>query len=89
MPGVQVHVVNCDAYVGGGTLPASAVPSVAISVKCDHLTEQELAKRLRLHTPAIMGRIEDGAVLLDLRSVLPEQDQIVADAIRQIVEQSA
>lgn len=89
MPGVQVHVSNCDAYVGGGTLPASAVPSVAISVKCDHLSEDELAKRLRLHIPAIMGRIEDGAVLLDLRSVLPEQDQIVADAIRQIVETSA
>lgn len=89
IPGLHVHVTSCDAYVGGGSLPASAVSSVVLAVTCDHLSEQELAQRLRLHQPAIMGRIEDGAVMFDLRSVLPEQDSVLAEAIRQVVEPSA
>ncbi len=88
MPGLHVHVNTSDAYVGGGSLPASAVPSVALAVTCDHVSEQELARRLRFHQPAIMGRIENGAVLLDLRSVLPEQDSILAEAVRQVVDAS-
>jgi L-seryl-tRNA(Ser) seleniumtransferase len=88
LPGVAVHVASTSAYVGGGSLPASAVPSAAIAIRSEHLSEEMLALKLRQHSPAIMGRIEDGQVFLDLRSVLPEQDQVILEALQQILNSS-
>ncbi|MFT3880453.1 MAG: L-seryl-tRNA(Sec) selenium transferase [Gemmatales bacterium] len=84
IPGLSVHVADTKAYVGGGTLPDRSVPSVALAIRSEHLSENELAQRLRMHEPAIMGRVEDGLVLLDLRTVPAEQDQAMLDAVQQV-----
>jgi L-seryl-tRNA(Ser) seleniumtransferase len=42
----------------------------------------ELARELRCGNPAVVGRVADGRLLLDLRSVLPEQDEALAQAVR-------
>ena len=43
----------------------------------------ELARRLRSQTPAVMGRLREGKLLLDLRTVFPEQEKQLVDAIGQ------
>jgi L-seryl-tRNA(Ser) seleniumtransferase len=83
VPGLSVHVADTKAYVGGGTLPDRSVPSVALAIRSEHLSENELAQRLRLNEPAIMGRVEDGLVLLDLRTMPSEQDQAMLEAVQQ------
>jgi L-seryl-tRNA(Ser) seleniumtransferase len=57
---------------GGGTLPEQTVPSWAIAIS--EANADEIAKRLRLGAPAVFPRIQDGRVLVDLRTVLPEDE---------------
>ena len=78
--GDEVQIVPSMAAVGGGSLPGATMPSVALQLKSDQ--PNELAKRLRMGEPAVVARIENDHVLLDLRSVLPEQDELLVEAIK-------
>ena len=68
-------VVPCHSVVGGGGAPEVELPSWAISLP------EALARPLRLGAPAVVGRIDDGRLLLDLRCVPPEADQLLAAAV--------
>ena len=74
--------------VGGGSLPGSTLPTrlVAIGgqVKGKNMA-QILAQRLRRHEPPVVGRISDNLLLLDPRSVLPEEDEIVLHSLRSAI----
>jgi L-seryl-tRNA(Ser) seleniumtransferase len=76
-----VEVVSSRAYLGGGSVPAQAVPGVAVAVRPRSLPDHELARRLRAGSPAVVARVADGAVRLELRSVFPEQDERLAAAV--------
>jgi L-seryl-tRNA(Ser) seleniumtransferase len=71
---LAVEVRNDVAFVGGGSLPDVAVPTAVIAVASSNLTESDLAARLRNGTPAVVGRVQDGKLLLDLRTVF-ERDE--------------
>ena len=73
LPGT--HVVDCVAAVGGGGAPDVELPSAAVSVP------EPCAKPLRTGTPAVVGRLENGRCLLDLRTVAPEDDEALARAV--------
>jgi len=73
--GLDVRVVPAWAAVGGGGAPGVALPSAAISLP------EPLAASLRRGEPAVVGRLEGGRLLLDLRSVPPEQDEPLVRAI--------
>ncbi|GAA2254010.1 L-seryl-tRNA(Sec) selenium transferase [Actinomadura luteofluorescens] len=73
--GVDAVAVGSEAAVGGGGAPGVVLPSAAVSVP------EPYAARLRRGTPAVMGRVEDGRCLLDLRSVPPDQDGALAGAV--------
>ena len=79
LPGMDVSAVEARATVGGGSLPGETLPSVAIAIATP--TPDRLLAALRAGTPAVIGRIEDGAVVLDLRTVAPADDPRVAEAI--------
>ena len=71
----DVALVRSAATVGAGGAPGVPLASVALSVPA------ALADRLRTGAPPVVGRVEAGRCLLDLRSVAPEDDQILADAV--------
>lgn len=76
--GVDAEVVASTASVGGGAFPTAAIDSraVAITASVSHMEEM-----LRHGEPAVIGRIADGKLLLDLRSVLPGEDGALVKAI--------
>ncbi|WP_149261489.1 L-seryl-tRNA(Sec) selenium transferase [Actinomadura sp. K4S16] len=74
--GVEAEAVESEAAVGGGGAPGVVLPSAAVAVP------EPYAARLRRGTPAVMGRVEDGRCLLDLRSVAPDEDAVLARAVR-------
>jgi L-seryl-tRNA(Ser) seleniumtransferase len=76
--GIEAKVAESSASVGGGAFPTAAIPSRAIVLSHN---SRELEERLRLGEPAVIGRVSDGELLLDLRSVLPHEDELLADAI--------
>jgi L-seryl-tRNA(Ser) seleniumtransferase len=74
LPGARA--VNCVAAVGGGGAPGVELPSAAVSLP------ESYAVALRTGTPPVVGRLEAGRCLLDLRTVAPEEDALVVTAVR-------
>jgi L-seryl-tRNA(Ser) seleniumtransferase len=85
VPGVTARGRDDEAYVGGGSLPNRALPTAVVEVTAASLSDAELARRLRIGDPAVLGRVRGGAVLLDLRTVFSEQEDAVVDAVRAAV----
>ena len=77
--GGAARVVESDASVGGGAFPNTRIPSVALAFARD---ARALERRLRLGEPAVIGRIADGHLLIDVRTVQPGEDEMLAAAIR-------
>jgi len=70
------------AYVGGGTLPDQSMKTWVVEVAATELTDQELAYRLRKGKPAVLGRLNDGMLVLDLRTIFPDQETPLVEAMR-------
>ena len=74
IPGIRLLEVRDDvAYVGGGSLPDIALPTVVIALTAECHSEEAFATRLRSGTPAVVGRVHAGQVLFDLRAVFHRQ----------------
>jgi L-seryl-tRNA(Ser) seleniumtransferase len=78
-----VSLREVRATVGGGSLPGQELPSWALALSVDN--PDKIARQLRTGTPAMFGRVEGQQVLLDLRTVLPEQDEDLASSVRQVL----
>jgi L-seryl-tRNA(Ser) seleniumtransferase len=81
--GIDTRVVASRAAVGGGGAPGVELPSVAISLP------ESLSVPLRSGDPAVVGRVEGGRLLLDLRSVLPEDEPRLTAAILAVARRPA
>ena len=82
--GGGARVVDSDASVGGGAFPNARIPSVAVAFDTN---AARLEARLRLGEPAVVGRIAHDQLLLDVRTVLPaEDDQLGATVCAALAE---
>lgn len=81
---VQVEIVDGESLLGGGAAPSSVLPTRLLAVTCDDFSANELCARLRENDPPIIARVEEGRVLLDLRTVFPEQDSVIAEALSRV-----
>jgi L-seryl-tRNA(Ser) seleniumtransferase len=79
-PDLKVDVVPSVARSGGGTLPTREIPSFA--VRLDGADADSLAERLRAAEPPVVGRVHDGKLWLDVRTLLPEDEEAVVRALR-------
>ena len=84
-PKLKVEIVDGESILGGGAAPSSVLPARLLALTCEGLSADGLAARLRGSEPPIIARVEEGRVLLDLRTVFPEQDAAVAAALERIV----
>jgi L-seryl-tRNA(Ser) seleniumtransferase len=76
-------VTGGRSMIGGGSLPEESLPTKLLSILGDNVTE--LARRLRTGDPAIVARIEDGALLLDPRTVQPREDRALLAALKEAI----
>jgi L-seryl-tRNA(Ser) seleniumtransferase len=81
---LQVEIIDGESVVGGGAAPSAVLPTRLLAVSCAGISADELAARLRGTETPIVARVEDGRVLLDFRTVFPEQDEIIAAALARI-----
>jgi L-seryl-tRNA(Ser) seleniumtransferase len=79
--GLKLELVDGESVIGGGAAPSAVLPTRLIAVTHADLSANELSARLRTSTPPVIARAEDGRVLLDLRTVFPEQDTNLATAL--------
>ncbi|MFH1502964.1 MAG: L-seryl-tRNA(Sec) selenium transferase [Candidatus Eisenbacteria bacterium] len=75
------EIVETVSRVGGGAAPERAVPSVGLALHPAAMSAEALALALRSGDPPVVARTAEGRVVLDVRTVLPEQDQILLDGV--------
>jgi L-seryl-tRNA(Ser) seleniumtransferase len=78
---IEAAVGEGKARVGGGTLPRSVIQSVVLSLRPLGMSLAEFSARLRGGIPPVIGCIAENRFKLDLRTVLPGQDEALARAI--------
>jgi L-seryl-tRNA(Ser) seleniumtransferase len=85
---VQVHaaklkleLLDGESIVGGGAAPTAVLPTRLIALSHGDLGANDLCSRLRRSDPPVIVRVEEGRVLLDLRTVFPEQESQIAAAL--------
>jgi len=81
---MNIEIIDGESLIGGGAAPSSVLPTRLLALTCADLGADELATRLRRSDPPIIARVEEGRVLLDLRTAFPQQDQIIAAALSRI-----
>jgi len=81
--GTRARMIQGSGVVGGGTCPGVELPSWTVRVMVARLSPQELAHRLRTQDPAVVARVENDEVVLDLRTVDPKDDQVVLSALQE------
>jgi L-seryl-tRNA(Ser) seleniumtransferase len=78
---VRAELLDGESLLGGGSAPSSTLPTTVLALTCYSLSANELAARLRASDPPVIARVEEGKVLLDLRTVFPEQDKVLTQVL--------
>jgi L-seryl-tRNA(Ser) seleniumtransferase len=79
--GWEARVIDGLSTLGGGSAPGSGLPTRLVAVAREGLTADALEERLRRLAPPIIARIEQDCVVLDLRTVSPEEDARIAGLV--------
>jgi L-seryl-tRNA(Ser) seleniumtransferase len=82
----EAEVIQATTYLAGPAVPSHALPTRRIAIKPAGMSVERLAAGLQLGTPPVMGIVEEGRLLLDLRSVIPRQDQELVEAFGVLAE---
>jgi L-seryl-tRNA(Ser) seleniumtransferase len=83
--GVVAAVEAGDSTSGGGSSPSSRIPTWLLSLRGGGREAGMLAEGLRRGSPAVLARVAEGALLIDLRTVEPDRDPAVAAALQAIL----
>jgi L-seryl-tRNA(Ser) seleniumtransferase len=79
--GWDADLVKGASAIGGGSAPGVELPTWLVSISRDGLTLDALEAHLRKLTPPVVARIEHDRLMLDLRTVPPDQDFLLAALI--------
>jgi len=82
VPGLRAEIVAGESIIGGGATPEQAIPTWLIAIDCPDAAAAE--RRLRAADPPVVARIEKDRLLVDLRTVLPEEEPALIRALAAI-----
>jgi len=83
----EVEIVDERSLVGGGSTPAQSLPTKVLRIASARHSASDMEVRLRTSTGAapVIARIEEDRLLIDLRTVFPEQEPALAEALSQVL----
>jgi L-seryl-tRNA(Ser) seleniumtransferase len=79
----EFEIADGRSLVGGGSTPAQSLPTKVLRIASWRHSPSELEVRLRSGAASVIARIEDDRLLIDLRTVCPEQEAALAEALAQ------
>jgi L-seryl-tRNA(Ser) seleniumtransferase len=89
LPGIgKCEVIEEQSMLGGGSLPTQKIPTFCVQISPDRYSVETLAEKIRRGNPPIVGRIFKDKLLLDLRTVAPDQDLDLIGVFEEISRQS-
>jgi L-seryl-tRNA(Ser) seleniumtransferase len=71
--------------VGGGAAPDTEIPTWVVALRSPTASAESILAALRRHRPPVIARISEDRVLLDLRTIAPEEEAILAEAIKAVI----
>ena len=80
------RVIPGETMVGGGSLPGGSLPTRVVAIGGGKSAVRAIGERLRHGEMPVVGRISEDKLLLDPRTVLPEEDSIVLQALREVAQ---
>jgi L-seryl-tRNA(Ser) seleniumtransferase len=80
---LKLQVVDGESVIGGGAAPSAVLPTKLLAITSEKFSAEEISIHLRRSNPPVIARVEEGRVLLDLRTVFPEQDGALTQALIQ------
>jgi L-seryl-tRNA(Ser) seleniumtransferase len=86
LSGIHAQIVPGSSVIGGGATPEQPIPTWLIAVECADVVEAE--RDLRMGNPPVVARIEGDKLILDLRTVLPEEEEKLSVALTRLVGQA-
>lgn len=84
----DIRVINGESQMGSGSLPAQFIPTKLVALKSKSMTADELGHKLRMSEPPVFSRITEEQVLLDFRTIHPQEVQALADVVVKAVRNS-
>jgi len=78
---LAIDMIDGESVIGGGAAPSAVLPTCLLAITCEDMSADEISSHLRASEPPVVARVDEGRVLLDLRTVFPEQDRQVIDAL--------
>jgi L-seryl-tRNA(Ser) seleniumtransferase len=85
--GLSVEVLDGESVIGGGAAPSAVLSTRLLAITCEAMGAEEISSMLRASDPPVIARVEEGRVLLDLRTVFPEEDDAVVHALQTVAEE--
>jgi L-seryl-tRNA(Ser) seleniumtransferase len=79
IPGLRAELQSGTSVIGGGATPEQSIPTCLIALTCEDVVSAE--KRLRAADPPVVARIENGKLLFDLRTVFPQEESALENAL--------
>ena len=83
--GLRLELLHLPSRAGGGALPMHDLPSCCVAVTIAGKSADQIEKALRAHSPPILGRIENDQFLMDPRTLVPPDIQVITDAFSRIL----
>jgi len=80
-PALAATLVASESRVGGGAAPDLGLATVAIALDAGARGPDDLARALRMGAPPVVARVAEGRVLLDLRTIQPDEEAALAAAV--------
>tara|TARA_Y100000590_G_scaffold396873_1_gene477943 strand:- start:12060 stop:13418 length:1359 start_codon:yes stop_codon:yes gene_type:complete len=81
---IKGQVIKSNSTIGGGSLPGEVLNTYVLAIEPETSTANKISAELRSYKTPIIARIESEQVLLDARTVLPTQDNIIIQALKEI-----
>ena len=87
-PKLSVSLIDIFSRPGGGSLPLLKLPSKGVGVKVEGISANALEKQMRNDECPIIGRIEDDLFIMDLRTILADELQLIENAFKRILKKA-
>ena len=79
--GMEISIIDGNSTIGGGSTPGLNLPTRLLAIKIPGESPESTETRLRDFEPPVIARIETDRIVLDLRTVLPQQDELLANLL--------
>jgi L-seryl-tRNA(Ser) seleniumtransferase len=79
---VSIEIVEGESVVGGGSAPAEGRPTMLLALRHSAISADAIEGKLRMAETPVIARIENDAVLIDLRTVRVDEEDMLLDALK-------